>query len=71
MCHLTNHSVILSGKFCVGVQLDIQSVYYKTVILPHLNYSLLTWRNRCSKIKLLKKKAVRQVNSNCSYGTNI
>ena len=35
---------------------------HETLILPHLNYSLLTWRNKCSKIELLKKKSVRLVN---------
>ena len=35
---------------------------YKTLILPHLNFSLLTWGNKCSKIELLQKKAVRLVN---------
>ena len=31
---------------------------YKTLILPHLNFSLLTWGNKCSKIELLHKKTV-------------
>ena len=35
---------------------------YRTLILPHLNYSLLTWGNKCIKIELLQKKAVRLVN---------
>ena len=30
--------------------------------MPHLNFSLLTWGNKCSKIELLQKKAVRLVN---------
>ena len=30
--------------------------------MPHLNYSLLACGNKCSKIELLQKKAVRLVN---------
>ena len=41
---------------------DIFCSIYKTLILPHLNYSLLTWGNKCSKIELLQKKAIRLVN---------
>ena len=35
---------------------------YKTLILPLLNFSLPRWGNKCSKIELLQKKAVRLVN---------
>ena len=35
---------------------------HKTLILPHMNYLLLTWGNKCSKNELLQKKAVRPIN---------
>ena len=35
---------------------------YNSLILPHLNYSLLAWGIQCPNIELLQKKAVRVVN---------
>ena len=35
---------------------------YNSVILLHLNYSLLAWEIQCPNIELLQKKAVRVVN---------
>ena len=29
---------------------------YISLILPHINYSLLAWGNKCNKIELLQKK---------------
>ena len=36
---------------------------YNSLILPHINYSLLAWGTKCQKIELLQKKAVRVVHS--------
>ena len=36
---------------------------YNSLILPHINYSLLAWGMKCQKIELLQKKAVRVVHS--------
>ena len=33
-----------------------------SLILPHINYSLLAWGSNCHSIELLQKKAVRVVN---------
>ena len=35
---------------------------YNSLILPHLNHSLLAWGTHCPNIELLQKKAVRVVN---------
>ena len=35
---------------------------YNSLILPHMNYSLLAWGSNCHSIELLRKKAVRVVN---------
>ena len=35
---------------------------YNSLILPHMNYSLLAWDSNCHSIELLQKKAVRVVN---------
>ena len=35
---------------------------YNSLILPHMNYSLSAWGNKCNKIELLQKKAVRLIN---------
>ena len=35
---------------------------YNSLILPHMNYSLLAWGSYCYSIELLQKKAVRVVN---------
>ena len=35
---------------------------YNSLILPHLNYSLLAWGTQCPNIELLQKKALRVVN---------
>ena len=32
---------------------------YNSLILPHMNYSVLAWGTQCNKIELLQKKAVR------------
>ena len=36
---------------------------YSSLILPHMNYSLLAWRSKCN-IELLQKKVVRLINCN-------
>ena len=35
---------------------------YNSLILPHMNYSLLAWGANCHSIELLQKKAVRVIN---------
>ena len=35
---------------------------YNSLILPHLNYSLLAWGIQCPNIELPQKKAIRVVN---------
>ena len=35
---------------------------YKSLITPHLNYGLLLWGNRRSRVNVLQKKAIRVVN---------
>ena len=35
---------------------------YNSLILPHMNYSLLAWGANCYSIELLQKKAVRVIN---------
>ena len=34
---------------------------HNSLILPHFNYSLLTWGSKCHKIEILQKKAIRVV----------
>ena len=34
-----------------------------SLILPHINFSLLTWGTKCQKIELLQKKAIRVLHS--------
>ena len=35
---------------------------YNSLILPHMNYSLLAWGANCHSIELLQKKAVKVLN---------
>ena len=44
-------------------------IIYNSLILPHMNYSLLAWGANCHSIKLLQKKAVRVINfkPNCQH----
>ena len=35
---------------------------YNSLILPHMNYSLLAWGANCYSIELLQKRAVRDIN---------
>ena len=35
---------------------------YNSLILPHMNYSLLAWGTNCTSTELLQKKAVRIIN---------
>ena len=37
---------------------------YNSLIMPHLNYSLLAWGTKSNKIELLQKKAIRVLYSN-------
>ena len=37
----------------------IQTIIYKTLILPHLNYCILCWGFKSNRVFALKKKAVR------------
>ena len=37
---------------------NILHTIYNSLILPHINYSLLAWGTNCQKIELLQKKAV-------------
>ena len=41
----------------------IPHIIYNSLILPHINYSLLAWGTKYQKIKLLQKKTVRVVHS--------
>ena len=43
--------------------LYILHTIYSSLILPHINYSLLAWGTKGQKIELLQKKAVRVVHS--------
>ena len=36
---------------------------YNSLIMPHLNYSLLAWGTKSNKIELLQKKAIRVIYS--------
>ena len=40
----------------------ILRMIYNSLILPHMNYSLLAWGANCHSIELLQKKAVRVIN---------
>ena len=40
---------------------------YNSLILPHINYSLLALGTKCQKIELLQKKAVRVVHSKSPF----
>ena len=34
---------------------------HNSLILPHMNYSLLAWGSNCHSVELLQKKAIRVV----------
>ena len=38
---------------------------YNSLILPHMNYSLLAWGANCHSIELLQKRAVRVIHFKC------
>ena len=66
------HTKIIAAKISrvIGVLHKLKYIFpayllrmiYNSLILPHLNYSLLAWRIQCPNIELLQKKAVRVVN---------
>ena len=55
----------------IGVIYKMQSLFpkrillslYNTMILPHINYCILSWGRDCKDILLLQKKAVRNIYS--------
>ena len=66
------HTKIIAAKISrvIGVLHKLKYIFpayllrmiYNSLILPHLNYSLLAWGIQCPNIELLQKKAVRVVN---------
>ena len=50
-------------KLQLIVPKNILLTIYNTLILPHINYSLLVWGNQSGKILQLQKKAIRVVSS--------
>ena len=42
----------------VFLKKDLHSIY-NSLMMPHLNYSLLPWGTKSNKIELLQKKAIR------------
>ena len=40
----------------------ILRIIYNSLILPHMNYSVLAWGADCHSIELLQKQAVRVIN---------
>ena len=49
---------------------EILLIIYKSLIMPHLNYSLLLWGVNLKDIFLLQKKAIRLVTHN-TYNSHI
>ena len=39
----------------------VKLILYNSLILPHLNYGIMTWGNKCDRINKLQKKAIRIV----------
>ena len=39
----------------------VKLILYKSLILPHLNYGIMTWGYKCDRINKLQKKAIRIV----------
>ena len=66
------HTRIIAAKISrvIGVLHKLKYIFlayllrmiYNSLILPHLNYSLLAWGIQCPNIELLQKKAIRVVN---------
>ena len=44
-------------KYCLP--LTIKLILYNSLILPHLNYGIMTWGYKCDIINTLQKKAIR------------
>ena len=45
---------------------NILSTIYNSLVLPHLNYGILAWGHKFSRIAYLQKKCVRII-SHCNY----
>ena len=41
--------------------LTVKLILYNSLILPHLNYGIMTWGYKCDRINKLQKKAIRIV----------
>ena len=50
---LNQMKLIFPQEICLSI--------YNTLILPHLNYCILSWGNYCEPITLLQKRAMRAV----------
>ena len=65
--NLKSHLKIIGTKISREIELSHKYIFpayllrmiYNSLILPHINYSLLAWGSNCLSIELLQKKAVR------------
>ena len=49
------------NKLNYFVQLTVKLIVYNSLILPRLNYGIMTWGYKCDRINKLQKKAIRIV----------
>ena len=40
---------------------SIKIMLYNALLLPHINYCLVTWGNQCKRINILQKRAIRLI----------
>ena len=66
-CHVENISnkcsktIGVLNKLKYFLPLTIKLILYNSLILPHLNYGIMTWGYKCDGINKLQKKATRIV----------
>ena len=49
------------NKLKYFLPLTVKLILYNSLILPHLNYGIMTWGYKCDRINKLQKKAIRIV----------
>ena len=49
------------NKLKYVLPLTVKLILYNSLVLPHLNYGIMTWGYKCDRINKLQKKAIRIV----------
>ena len=59
-----SRSIGILNRLKRQLPMGIKITLYNTLILPHLNYGILLWGDKCERLEKLQKKAIRIITVN-------